>query len=122
MIFIFYEGRTGNFIFEYIFAKYISLLTSQPINDEIKYYTTCTNNKFIQFIDKESANNTISTKDDNNDFLITDKNASDIIEQLVQNKDLLNGKNIILGNKEAQRLIKARQDRLEKEKLLQLRR
>jgi hypothetical protein len=98
MIFIFYEGRHGNFIFEYIFAKYISLLSRQPINDEIKYYTY-TNNKFIQFIDKESANNTISTKDDNNDFLITDKNASDIIEQLVQNKDLLNGKNIILGKR-----------------------
>ena len=85
MIYIYYEGRHGNFIFEYIFAKYISLLTGQSINDEIKYYTY-TNNKFIQFIDKENINNTISTKDDNNDFLITDKNACDIIEKLIQNK------------------------------------
>ena len=98
MIFIFYEGRHGNVIFEYIFAKYISLLTGQTINDEIKYYRY-TNNRFIQFIDKVSINNTISTKDNNNDFLITDKNASDIIEKLIQNKDLLNGKNIILGKR-----------------------
>ena len=98
MIYIYYEGRHGNFIFEYIFAKYISFLTGQLINDEIKYYTY-TNSKFIQFIDKENINNTISTKDDNNDFLITDKNASDIIEKLIQNKEFLDGKNIILGKR-----------------------
>ena len=98
MIYIYYEGRHGNFIFEYIFAKYISLLTGQSINDEIKYYTY-TNNKFIQLIDKANINTTISTKDDNNDYLITDKNASDIIEQLIQNKHLLDGKNILLGKR-----------------------
>lgn len=98
MIFICYEGRLGNIIFQYIFAKYISYLTNQPINDETKYYTY-TNNKFIQFTDKTNISNINSTKDSTNDFLITDKNAEYVIEQLLQNKNMLNEKNIILGDR-----------------------
>ena len=106
MIYIFYEGRYGNAVFQYIFARYISYLTGQIINDEIKYYIY-TNNNVIQFIGKENINSTKSTihnintvnSNDDNVFLITDNNAEYIIQELIQNKNLLDGKNIILGKR-----------------------
>ena len=106
MIYIFYEGRSGNIIFQYIFARYISFLTGQIINDEIKYYTY-TNNNVIQFIGKENINSTTSTiannnsvnSNDDNVFLITDNNAEYTIQELIQNKNLLDGKDIILGKR-----------------------
>lgn len=101
MIEIKYEGRHGNFIFQYIFAQYISFLTGQEIKDENNYYKH-TNNRFIIFNNKEESinlNGNNGNNGNNGDFLISDKNAEDIIQRLIQNKDLLNDKNIALGNR-----------------------
>ena len=90
MIIIKYEGRTGNFVFQYIFARYLSFLTNQIIKDEDLYYTY-TGSKIVKF----TANTANDKTDYKEDILVNDTNVLDI----VNNINLLINKNIYIGGR-----------------------
>ena len=90
MIYIKYEGRQGNFIFQYLFGRYISFLTDQKISNEKKYYNH-TGQKFILFKDNLA-------KDENEyeqEIFINDNNYNEIIDKIDTYKDY----NIRLGGR-----------------------
>ena len=90
MIYIKYEGRHGNFIFQYIFGRYISFLTNQKIFNEQKY-NKYTGNKFIKFIENQASEEVEYEKE----IFINDINFKDIIENINNYKDF----NIKLGGR-----------------------
>jgi len=90
MIFIKYEGRHGNFIFQYLFARYLSFLTNQIIKDENLFYKY-TNNKFIKF----TVNNASDKTDYKENIIVDDTNVLSI----VNNINLLINKNITIGGR-----------------------
>ena len=90
MILIKYEGRHGNFIFQYIFARYLSFLTNQIIKDENLFYKY-TGNRLIKFTVNDANNNT----DYKESIIVDDKNVLDIINNI----DLLKDKNIQIGGR-----------------------
>lgn len=77
MIIVRYQGRHGNFIFQYLFARYISHLTEQTISSENNYYTY-TANRFIKFTSNSAKNNTNYKKT----VQINDKNAEEMISNI----------------------------------------
>tara|TARA_B110000285_G_scaffold50701_1_gene57648 strand:- start:79 stop:1965 length:1887 start_codon:yes stop_codon:yes gene_type:complete len=99
MIRIHYEGRHGNMIFQYIFARYISFLTGQYIECEDNYYKY-TNNSFLKFTpnlckrkDTNSESNSIE------EIVITDNIAEEIIDKLLIDNKYLSNKIIVIGRR-----------------------
>ena len=80
MIYIRYQGRHGNFIFQYFFGRYISFLTNQAIESEENYYRY-TANRFIKFVNNESSN----TQEYKRTVEINDKNVNDILVEIMNN-------------------------------------
>ena len=90
MIYIKYEGRHGNFIFQYLFGRYISYLTNQVIFNEKKYYNY-TGNKFIKFKENLSDDKTEYKEE----IFINDNNYQEILEKI----EIYKNHNIKLGGR-----------------------
>lgn len=99
MIKINYEGRHGNFIFQYIFSRYISYLTNHCIFEESNYNKYTGNNLVIFKDNLYTDGNSESYDNSKEEFIITDTNAIEIIEILRRNSSHFKHKNIIIGGR-----------------------